>query len=70
MTGLGWFLGQTTSGKRVISKNGATGGFGSYIAFVPAEHRGVFVVTDFGHLTGGTEVNKLLGVARGNGDRA
>jgi CubicO group peptidase (beta-lactamase class C family) len=67
--GLGWFLDETIRRQPAFAKDGGTGGFGSYIAFVPDERRGAFLVTNTHHLTGGATLRSLLGFApSGNGD--
>jgi D-alanyl-D-alanine-carboxypeptidase/D-alanyl-D-alanine-endopeptidase len=44
--GLGWHISETGNGKEVIWANGGTGGYRSFIAFIPELQSGVVVLTN------------------------
>jgi CubicO group peptidase (beta-lactamase class C family) len=43
---MGWNISETSGGKQVIWLNGATGGFTSFIAFMPEDGTGVVVLSN------------------------
>ncbi|MDX2249558.1 MAG: serine hydrolase domain-containing protein [Bacteroidia bacterium] len=44
--GMGWMISERTDGKTLIWHNGATGGYQSYIGFVPEEKLGVIILAN------------------------
>ncbi len=44
--GMGWHISETSGGKQVIWHNGLTGGFTSFIAFMPEDQVGVVVLSN------------------------